>query len=211
MAALEFPEFLQRYKLQLLAVSTDDVIPGAVVDKQRKGYAPQGHLQEILTGEPSTFWEIELNQANLVYGTTERMFGLSGKASLSEMGVVIEGGLSRAKSATFAITGVYAKTFSDGPGHASMFALVPKIHALKRDDKERWKLVNGKWIVLETFYASEATVSFETSGNVDLKADVEEAGGVSVSGGGAVTWKGKRSFTIAGNNQVPFAFRGWQV
>ena len=211
MAALEFPEFLKRHQMQLLVVSTDDVIPGAVVDKERRGYAPQGYLNEILPGQPANFWQTELNQANLVYGTVERVFSLGGQASLSQMGVRVEGGLSRAKSATFAITGVYAKTFLNGPGHASMFSLVPPVQALRKTDKPRWKLVNGKWIVLETFYATEATVSFTTSGDVNLKASVEKAGGVTVSGGGGVSWKGRRSFSITGNNQVPFAFRGWKV
>ena len=70
---------------------------------------------------------------------------------------------------------------------------------------------NGKWIVLETYNATEATISFATSADVNLKAHVEKAGGVTVSGGGGVSWKGKRSFSITGNNQVPFGFRGWKV
>jgi len=211
MPALEFPEFLKRHQLQLLAVSTDDVIPGAVVDQERRGYAPQGRLEEILAAEPPAFWDTEMNQANLVYGTVERTFSLAGKASLTEMGVRIDGGLARAKSATFAITGVYARTFMNGSGHASMFSLVPKLHDLKKADKPRWKLVNGKWIVLETFYASEARISFDTSGEVNLKAEVDAAGGANVSGSGGIKWTGKRAFTITGNNQVPFAFRGWKV
>ena len=99
----------------------------------------------------------------------------------------------------------------DPPGHPTMLSLVPKLHALKKEDRARWRLVNGKWIVLETFYAKEATVSFTTSGDVNLKANVENAGGVSVSGDGQITWKGKRAFAIAGNDKVPFAFRGWKV
>ena len=78
MPALEFPEFLKRQQLQLLAVSTDDVIPGAVVNKERRGYAPQGRLEEILAAEPRGFWDTEMNQANLVYGTVERTFSLAG-------------------------------------------------------------------------------------------------------------------------------------
>ena len=192
-------------------MSTDDIVPGAVVDKERRGYAPQGHLSEILTAEPTGYWDTEMNEANLVYGTVERSLTLGGKASLSEMGVTVQGGLSKAKSATFSITGVYARTFADPPGHPTMLSLVPKIHALKKQDKVRWKSVNGKWIVLETFYAKEATIVFTPSGDVNLRADVEAAGGVSVSGDGQVTWKGKRAFTIAGNDKVPFAFRGWMV
>src|SRR5262245_436788 len=119
MSALAFPEFLRRHQLQLLAVSTDDIVPGAVVDKERRGYAPQGHLSEVLTDETEGYWDTEMNEANLVYGTVERSVGLGGKASLSEMGVTVQGGLSRARSATFSITGVYARTFVDPPGHAT--------------------------------------------------------------------------------------------
>jgi len=211
MAALGFPEILKRHQMQLLVVSTDDVTPGAVVDKERKGYAPQGYVQDVLTGQPASFWQTELNQANLVYGTIQRSFALGGKASLTEMGVNIEGGLAKARSASLASTGVYARTLKNGPGHASMFSLTPLIHALKEQDRARWRLINGKWIVLETFYASEATVSFETAGNVNLRGEVDTAGGVSVSGGGNVTWTSKRAFTITGNNKAPFAFRGWKV
>src|SRR2546425_13166507 len=97
MGALEFPEFLKRFQMQLLGVATDDVFPGEVVDKARRGYLPQGHLQEILTGQPAQFWKTEMNGANLAYGTVERTISLGGQASLSEMGVNIQGGLQSAK------------------------------------------------------------------------------------------------------------------
>jgi len=211
MPALDFPQFLKRYALQLLAVSITDVAPGEVVDKGRRGFLPQGHLQEILVGQSMGFWETELNGANLVYGSVERTISLEGTASLSEMGVEIGGGLKSARSVTFAITGVHARSFMNGPGHASMFSLVPLVNALKKGDREKWKLVNGKWIVTETYYATEATVSFETSGGANLKAQVDEAGGVHVGGNGAIEWTSKKSFTIIENDGVPFGFRGWKV
>src|SRR5262245_37152539 len=211
MAALDFSEFIKRHRLQLLAVANTDVFPGAVVDKARRGYLPQGHLREVLMGQPHRFWDNEMSGANLVYGTVERTFSLRGQTSLSEMGVSVQGGLESAKSAIFSITGVYARTFTNGEGHATMLTLVPMIHDLRKTDKTRWKLVNGKWIVTETYYASEATLTFETSRKGNLKADVEKAGGVRVSGGGTVAWKTKNAFTITKNDQVPFGFRGWKV
>ena len=72
-------------------------------------------------------------------------------------------------------------------------------------------MVNNRWVVLETYYAAEATVSFAASGNVDLEAAVNRAGGVSVQGDAGVAWKGNKSFTISRNTAVPFAFRGWKV
>ena len=211
MPALEFPQFLKRYALQLLAVSNSDLAPGEVVDKGRKGFLPQGHLQEILGERSPGFWDTEMNLANLVYGSVERTISLDGTASLNEMGVQIGGGLKSARSITFNITGVHARTFLNGPGHASMFALTPVVHALRKGDREKWKMVNGKWIVTETYYATEATVSITTSGAVDVKAQVEEAGGVHVGGSAAVQWTTKKSFTITQNDGVPFGFRGWKV
>ena len=211
MAAMDFPDFLKRYQMQLLGVAIDDVFPGAVVDKARHGYLPQGHLREVLTGQKSAFWDTEMNAANLAYGSIERTISLSGRASLSEMGVSIDGGLRSARSATFMITGVYARSFKNGEGHATRLTLIPMIHALRATEKVKWKLVNGKWIVTETYYAREATLSFEATRRANIKADVEKAGGVKVGGGGAVTWTTKSQLTIAQNDQVPFAFRGWKV
>jgi hypothetical protein len=211
MAALDFSEFVKRHGLQLLTVANTDVFPGAVVDKARRGFLPQGHLREVLGGQPPGFWDTEMSDANLVYGSTERTISLGGHSSLSEMGVSVEGGLQAARSATFSITGVYARTFKNGEGRATMLALVPLIHALRRTDKVRWKLVNGKWIVTETYYATDATLTFETKRGANLKADVAEAGGVRVSGDGEVAWRTKNSFTITRNDRVPFGFRGWKV
>jgi hypothetical protein len=211
MPALEFPQFLRRYALQLLAVANTDVMPGEVVDNGRRGFLPQGHLQEILGERTKGFWDTEMNLANLVYGSVERTISLDGTASLNEMGVQIGGGLKAARSVSFSITGVHARTFLNGTGHASMFTLMPLVHALKKGDRRNWKMVNGKWIVTETYYATEATVSFATSGSVDVKAQVEEAGGVHVGGSAAVQWTSKKSFTITQNDGVPFGFRGWKV
>ena len=47
MPALNLPQFLKRYGLQLLTVSNADVLPGAVVDKARKGFMPQGNLRQM--------------------------------------------------------------------------------------------------------------------------------------------------------------------
>jgi hypothetical protein len=211
MPALDFPQFLKRFGIQLLGVANTDVAPGEVVDKARKGFMPQGHLQEILSSQPSAFWDTELNRANMIYGTVERTLSLDGSASLTEMGVQISGGLKSAKSVTFSITGVNARTFVNGPGHASMFSLVPLINALKGTDRSKWKMVNGKWIVTETYYATQAAVSFQTSGGVNLKAQVEEAGGVRAGGGGQVEWTSNKAFTMTQNDGVPFGFRGWKV
>lgn len=92
-----------------------------------------------------------------------------------------------------------------------MLALVPLIHAPRKNDRPRRRLVNGKWIVTETYYATEATLTLETGRGGKLQAAIARAGRVQVSGGGSITWTTKNSFTITKNDQVPFGFRGWKV
>jgi len=208
MAAVAFPDFLKKCQLLLLAVSNADTLPGAVLDKGKRGYMYQGHLKDLL-GQEEAFWETELTEAEIAQGSVEREFSLEGRSSFTEMGVEVKGGLRRAKSATVAITGVHALTFAAGA--ATKFKVMPLVNALRQQDKPKWKMVNGRWLVFETYYASEATVTFATDGNVNLQAEVEAAGGALVQGGGGLAWNGKRSFTITENDKVPFAFRGWQV
>jgi hypothetical protein len=210
MAALKFPAFLRKHGLQLLAVSTEDIRPGSVLDKKKRGFLPQGHMRDILE-RPPRFWSVVLRKANLTEGTIERTIGLTGKTSLDEMGIEVGGGLERASAVTFSIHKVSARTFAQGAGRASKLALVPLLAALRRSSPATWKSIKGRWIVLETYHASDATLVFSVTGDVDLAADVRAAGGARVHGGGKLRWTSKRSFTIAQNNAVPFAFRGWTI
>jgi hypothetical protein len=203
-------QFLRKYNLTFLPVATPDIVPGAVLTK-RKGYMYWGHLDQVLQGEPKRFWSVEMDPANIIEGTVERTLSLKGKSSFGQMGVQVDGGLKRAKSVTFSISAVRVKTFRNGRGYASMLSLIPKIQRLKRRHRVAWRTINNKWVVLEAYYASEATVSFTTSGDVNLKAEVAKAGDVTVEGDGVVKWTGKKSFKIARNDKVPFAFRGWIV
>ena len=91
MAALSFPQFLRRYGIKLLVTSTPDIVPGAVIERRKKGYFKYGHLQAILGGDDAS-WACRLQPANFVYGTIERTLSLKAKASLSEFGVSIGGG-----------------------------------------------------------------------------------------------------------------------
>ena len=207
---MKLRQFLRKYNLTFLPVATPDVVPGAVLTK-RKGYMYWGHLDQVLTGQPKKFWSVELDPANIIEGTVERTLSLKGKSSLDQMGVQVDGGLTRARSVKFAISAVRVRTFRNGRGYASMLSLIPKLQRLRKTNRAAWKTINNKRVVLEVYYASEATVSFTTSGDVDLKAEVARTGGVNVEGDGVVRWTGKKSFKIARNEKVPFAFRGWII
>ncbi len=204
MAKLPFPQFLSRYGIKLLFTATPDVVPGTIIDKRKKGFFGIGTLKQVLGGGPAK-WATKLQPGNLVYGTIERALSLKGKASLNEFGVAISGGLRRARSVTFEITGVKVRTFKT----QSMITISPALHKLRKSNKQLWKMVNNNWIADYVYYASEATVKFFVNGGVNLKADIQNR--LKVSGEAGVQWKSNRSFTITNNQEVPFGFSGWKV
>ena len=121
---LEFPRFLRRFNLKLLAVANDDIVPGVVLSRKR-GHLYLGHLSQLLPEQPRRFWATELNPANIVYGSVQRSFNLRGGPSLDRMGVRIEGGLGRAKSVNCSIRAVHARTFRNGTGRAAVLTRCP--------------------------------------------------------------------------------------
>ena len=90
MPGLKFPEFLDRFQLQLLGVANTDVLPGAVLSRKR-GFRVQGHLSDVLTAAPKRFWRIERNPANIVDGSVERVVNLRGRTGFDELGWRPEG------------------------------------------------------------------------------------------------------------------------
>jgi hypothetical protein len=205
MAALSFPQFLQRYGIKMLVTATPDIVPGAIIESRRRGYFKYGHLQAILGGTDAS-WECRLQPANILYGTVERTLSLKAKASLTEFGVTIGGGLQRAKAVSFFLQNVQARILV----HRSKMDLIPEIFRYRDRNRRRWNAeLNDKWVADYTYYATEVKISFETEGGVDLQADVEQH--VSVSGNGAIAWRSRRSFTVTNTDDVPFGFSGWKL
>ena len=108
MAKIEFPQFLRRYGIKMLVTSTQDIIPGAIIERRKRGYFKFGHLREVLDGDAES-WRVELQPANFVYGSVERTLSLVGSSRLDQFGIVIGGGLSRAKSVRFDLQNVQAR------------------------------------------------------------------------------------------------------
>ena len=204
MSSLPFSQFLNRYGIKLLFAAVPTIVPGAVVKKRNKGYFAVGNLRQALGGSDAD-WETELLPANLVYGTVDRTLSLNGKASLKEFGIDIEGGLKKANSVTFKITGVKSQVFKN----QSRILLVPRIFALRTSNIVMWQQLNNNWIIDHTYYATEATVEFNVDSDVNLQGEVQNR--ITVSGNTTIEWKSKRSFIITQNDAVPFGFSGWRV
>lgn len=204
MPGLPFPQFLKRYGITLLFSSDPGVKPGAIIEKRRQGYFSAGTLEQIFK-DPPPAWDTALQPANLVYGSVDRSLSLNGKASLNELGISIDGGLSRARSVNFYISGVKCRVFVN----QSKITLIPRLQELRRDNKPLWKLVNNNIIADYTYYATEVTAEFDVDGSVDLKAEIENR--IRVGGNAAVSWQSKSKFVISNNEAVPFGFSGWMV
>ena len=205
MAQLGFPQFLRRYGIRMLVTSTPDIIPGAVIERRRKGYFKFGHLREVIGGTPAS-WKTTLEPANFIYGSVERSLSLANRASLNEFGVIIGGGLSRAKKVTFDIQNVQARIFVK----RSKLSLLPELFAVRQKDRRVWKrTLNDKWVADYTYYATEVRFSFETEVGVDLQADLSDR--IVVSADSTIEWKSKGSFVVTNTIDVPFGFSGWKL
>ncbi len=205
MAQLAFPQFLRRYGIKMLVTSTPDIVPGTLIERRRRGYFKFGRLQEVLGGDDAS-WRYRLQPANFIYGTVERSLSLSGRSRLSEFGVAIGGGLSRAKSVRFDLQNVQARILL----HRSRLSLIPELFAFRIRNRKAWnRMLNDKWVADYTYYATDVRFTFETEGGVDLEAEI--ADDLVVSGNAVVEWKSKRSFVVTTTAEVPFGFSGWKL
>ena len=204
MAALDFPQFLKRYNIKLLYVSDQQVVPMALVCKKRQGYDYQGHLRNYLAGPP-TKWAYEPGPASIVYGTIEKETSAKGKASITEFGFQISGGLSRASSISYTLNDVRVMF----PLNTDPLQLVGDINELRKSNKPAWRALNNLWVVQKTFYVSDLKVTMNVEGNAN--ADVDFRNEVEIVGEGEVTWKNKKEFTVTNNIAVPFGFSGFKI
>lgn len=204
MSNLPFPQFLQRYGIIMLFSSDPGVIPGAIIEKRKKGYFSAGTLEQVFK-DPAPAWDTILQPANLVYGTVQRSLSLNSKASLNEFGVNISGGLANARSVDFFISGVKCRVFAN----QSKITLIPRLQELRKKNRSLWRLVNNNYIADYTYYATEITAEFETEGNIDLRAELENK--ITIEGNAGIEWKNKSKFVISNNDAIPFGFSGWMV
>ena len=205
MAQINFPQFLRRYGIKMLITSTPDIVPGTIIERRRKGYFKYGHLREVLGGDDKS-WRYRLQPANFIYGSVERSLSLASRTRLNEFGVIIGGGLNRARSVRFDLQNVQARILTN----RSKLSLIPELFAFRRDNRRAWnKTLNDKWVADYTYYATEVRFTFEAEGGVDLEADIADE--LVVSGSALVEWKNKKSFVVANTAEVPFGFSGWKL
>jgi hypothetical protein len=206
MATIRFQKFLNRYGIKALVVGTPDIVPGSIIERRNRGYFKFSHLEKVLGGSKQS-WDVALQPANLVYGTVERTLSLSGRTSLNEFGVTIEGGLGRVNSVKFEIKEVKARSFVD----RDKLTLVQEIFDYRKLDRRKWnRLLNDKWVADYTYYATRIVFYFDTATGVDIRADTKDKITVA-SAGGSFKWGSKGRLVVTTTDEVPFGFSGWKL
>ncbi len=201
---ISFRQFLGKYGIVLLPVSVETTVPGDILRKERRGYYPFGSMKNI-SRNAELDWNVQEIQANFTEENISRSLSLKGKYSLKSMGVNINGGLSKAKSATYTITGVKAKNLKS----IDTFTIEKELSEIKSRSRSDWKRIKGNKLVELTFYATDFTIDFEVEGNFDLSAEVGSK--VTHDIGAELVWKTKTSISISKNDRVPFGFKGLRI
>ncbi len=203
---MEFQRFIRKHLpgLKILPVSTTRVIPGAIIDPHRMQVF--GHCREVLPDEPEETWAYAYSEASMIYGTITANRKLRSGARV--MGIFSLGG-SYGKDMNVHIEindirGAILKT--------SQLALQPMVNELRSIDRRgRWRLINNKLVVLETFYASGFTATFFRQEQMVTQAELEEITRIDIDASVDYQWTTGQQLVITNNDSVPFGVRGFVV
>lgn len=207
MPRLDFPQYLRRQGITLLYSATPEYIPGALLRKKKQGYMRVAHIGKYAFKETIEHWPTVLKGANIAHANIVRKFSLGAGPSLNDMGVTISAGLERTREAKMTITGIKARYFDEKNGARPPLEIDDMIQELKRRNKRLYRRIRSLYLIGTVFYATDFTMTFDK----DVRANVEAAGPINVSGSGGVKWVSKRAFKVSRNDGVPFGFKGWQI
>lgn len=203
---MDFQRFIRKHiaGLKLLPISTEQYVPGVILEPEKLRFF--GHCRDVLPDEPESTWEYRRTVANMLYGSLSSSRKM--RSGLSVLGLFsLRGGFDHDLRVNFHVNdvrGAYLNT--------NQMALQPKINALRSEDRRgRWRLVNNKLIVLETFYATEVTVGFYRDEEVMTQVELEEISRIDMQAEIEYQWKGGRELVISQNASVPFGVRGFIV
>lgn len=190
--------------LRLLAISLENYVPGAILHPDKMRYL--GHCRDILTEEPQGAWSYTKSKASMLYGTINYDRKIHGRVSL--LGIVnVSGGYGADLMAHMSITDIRGASLD-----MSQIVLHPKLNALRRVDRRgRWRQINNRFVVTETFYAREAEVSFYQKNKLMAKAELDKVCRVRVNAGLDANWETDQSLVVANHDKVPFGVRGFCV
>lgn len=203
---MEFKRFIRTHLsgLRILPLSTTNYVPGVILE--RKKLRIFGHCREVLPGADEAIWEYSKAEASMVYGTITANRKL--KSGVKVMGIFsLGGGYDHDLSVHLEMNDIRGASLN-----ISQMALQPKLNALRSVDRRgRWRLINGKLMVMETFFASEFTATFFRHDQMVTQAELEELSKIDVDASVDYQWQAGRQLVITQNSKVPFGVRGFVI
>ncbi len=203
---MKFQQFIRKHipGLRVLPVSTCQYLPGVILDPEKMILL--GHCRDVLPHLDESNWAIKDAQANMIYGTVSNERKAS--AGLRLMGVLgLAGKMESDLRVQIDIDDVRAKYLSINQIH-----LHPHINDLRKTQRRgAWRMINNRYVVTETFYASEFKVSFYRKNENVGRASLEKYASIDVSAEVVAAWEEDRFLVISQNDQLPFGVRGFLV
>ncbi len=203
---MEFKRFVSRHVpgLRVLSLSTPAYVPGVVLDTEKLRLL--GHCRQVLPGEPDISWSYTQSEASIIYGSVSNQRQLSSGGKI--LGVIsLKGGIERELRVHIDISDVRGKFL-----YLNQLALQPKLNELRRTDRRgRWRQINNRFVVLETFYAAAFEAKFYRRHQLLSQTDMEHIPGVRLEAGLDYSWKADHKLVIADNDRLPFGVRGFTV
>lgn len=201
-----FQRFISRHipGLRILPVSMKHYVPGILLDAKKLHL--MGHCRDLLPEEPEVSWVVHHSEASIVYGMIAASRKLGGGAHV--LGVIsLSGRLSddlRIRIDISDIRGAYLGI--------NQLQLHPKINNLRRIDRwGRWRQANGRFVVLESFYACRFEATFYKKNQLISRAELDQITRINIHGNLKYLWKADKTLVISNNNEVPFGVRGFVV
>ncbi len=190
--------------MRLLTVSLENYVPGAILHPDKMRFL--GHCRDMLPEEPKTAWAYTKSRASMLYGTISYDKKVHGNTRL--LGLInVSGGYAQDVKVQMAITDIRGASLD-----MSQIVLQPKLNALRRIDRRgRWRQINNRFVVTETFYAREVEVSFYRDNKLMGKAELDKVCKVKINANLESNWETDQRLVIANHDQVPFGVRGFRV
>ena len=211
MATLRLPQFLKKYGIRLLPVSSKDVVPGLVLARER--LTPITSLEYRLDGTTGV-WPTTTVEGKIVDAFTwEEARDASGGLTIPGI-VSITGGLAKGRSGVFKVSNTTLRML-DTATQPDLFELDLK-HRLAQwrkqsENRTWWHRLDDHWFVQSAWFAEDFTLEFKTESGAEIDVQATVAAEVNVEAGATVNWTSESSLTVTGVKTVPFAVGVWRL
>lgn len=191
--------------IEFLIISDSTFLPGTVINKLRP-VTKQGHIKSIIQGKDSTYWETDRVKGNILAGDTlTGSSDFSGNIALLSF-LKINSSVKASYSYKYEIDTIEACNFLN----TSKLDLMPLLRKMKTGDKEIWKSVRSFYVVTETYYAKNFSITLQKNGSViteaEFKQDFEN-----INANVQFDFNRGGKIIVSANKDVPFGFTAFQI